>query len=99
MGYDLHITRKEFWADETGPAILKKDWDQYVNSDPEISQDTNNTEDDYLVKESGELWPIWWNPDLNEIYTKNPSESAIRKLKQIAEKLNAQVQGDDGEIY
>ena len=99
MGYDLHITRKEFWADEYGQTISKSEWDQYVVSDPDIVQDTNNTEDDYLVTDSGEVWPIWWRPDLKEIYTKNPSEAAIRKLKQIAEKLNAQVQGDDGELY
>jgi len=99
MGYEVHITKKEFWADEDGAILKKEDWNNYVNSDPEIVQDKNNSEDDYLVKDSVSEWPIFWSPDIGEIYTKNPTDLAIEKLKVIAKKLNAKVQGDDGEYY
>ena len=34
-----------------------------------------------------------------DIFTKNPDPSTIEKMISIAKKLNARVQGDDGEIY
>lgn len=33
------------------------------------------------------------------LYTINPNEDYIQKMKEIANKLNAKVQGDDGEEY
>jgi len=99
MGYDLHITKKDFWADEEGIVIQKEEWIKYVSSDPDISPDKNNTENDFLVKDGDTDWPIWYDPSLGEIYTKNPSDKAIKKLKIIANELNAKLQGDDGELY
>ena len=99
MGWELHITKKEYWADEDGPSISKSEWVKYVQSDPQIVQDSANTEDDYLFKIDTEEWPLWWNPDLGEIYTKNPNDSAIIKFKSIAKSLDAQVQDDEGELY
>jgi hypothetical protein len=37
--------------------------------------------------------------DAGEITAKNPDEPLIRKMVEIAQKLDARVQGDDGEIY
>jgi hypothetical protein len=34
MGYDVHITRKKFWADEHGLEITAEEWLQYVAGDP-----------------------------------------------------------------
>ena len=78
MGYDLHITKKEFWADENGPVLKKEEWEKYVASDPEVIRDENNSVNDYLVKDLEGDWPIWWEPDVGEIYTKNPTEAAIK---------------------
>jgi hypothetical protein len=39
MGYDLHITRKENWFDEAGPAILIEEWMNLVRDDPEMRLD------------------------------------------------------------
>ena len=33
MGYDVHITRKDDWSDEDGPAISREEWLHYVNAD------------------------------------------------------------------
>lgn len=98
-GYDIHVTRKPFWADETGAVITTAEWLAYVGSDPEIVQDAANTTDDFIVSISGESFPLWYNPQLGEVFTKNPSDNAINKLKEIARSLRAEVQGDDGERY
>ena len=99
MGWELHITKRDFWADEDGESISREDWIEYVNSDESIVRDSNNTEDDFLFRSGNEECPIWWNPDIGEIYTKNPSEATIQKFREIAAKLGATVQDDDGEIY
>lgn len=98
-GYDLHVTRKEFWANESGPKITFVEWKAYVRSDRQIARDIKNGEEDFLVSLSKETFPVWYNSELGEIYTKNPSKNAIRKFIEIAKKLKAKVQGDDGELY
>ncbi|MCO7557250.1 hypothetical protein [Metapseudomonas otitidis] len=98
-GYDLHITKKDFWADESGPCISREEWSNYVKTDNEIQRDDKNSIDDFLVSLELEKFPIWYNPELCEIYTKDPSENAINKLVKISKILGAKVQGDDGEIY
>mgnify|MGYP001544618463 CR=1 FL=1 len=39
MGYDVHITRKQHWADETGPRIELDEWLRYVEGDAEMRLD------------------------------------------------------------
>ncbi|WP_230965314.1 hypothetical protein [Burkholderia pseudomultivorans] len=39
MGYDVHITRKENWFDEDGPAIDIDEWKALVEADPEMRLD------------------------------------------------------------
>lgn len=39
MGYDVHITRKENWFDEDGPAIDIAEWKALVDADPEMRLD------------------------------------------------------------
>lgn len=98
MGYDLHITRKEYWADPEGPVISLSEWMAYLASDPEIVQDWENAgpENARFVTHPDQ-WPIWWGR--GEIYTKNPDSLVIAKLVEIANRLGARVLGDDDEIY
>lgn len=101
MGYDLHITRKKYWADEEDKgSISLSEWSAHVENDPELTQDPNNPgENNYLyLRESGN-WPLWYSPELGEINTKNPDTDVIQKLVRIANSLGAKVQGDDGELY
>jgi hypothetical protein len=39
MGDDVHITKKENWSDEHGPAISLEEWIELVESDPEMGLD------------------------------------------------------------
>lgn len=99
MGYDLHISRRRWWADDaTSDAITFADWSQYVASDPEIQPDRENEPTDFLFLAHPERpIPLWWRE--GEVYTKNPDAITIAKLVQIAKALGARVLGDDNEIY
>ncbi len=101
MGYDLHITRKDCWADEEDKSSISRDeWKAYVETDPEITLDPDNPFEDYfLYIRAEENWPLWFNPRLGNIYTKNPPTDVIEKIVTIAATLKARVQGDDQEFY
>lgn len=101
MGYDLHITRQKHWLDDdSGHHIPKETWDALVDSDPDLK-----AEQDGCV-----IWTKFsQNPqslnrtclhyDSGNIRAKNPDEVLIGKMLELAEKLGAQVQGDDSECY
>src|SRR5690606_76441 len=99
--YDLHITRKEFWADpEDERSIFISEWNAYVESDPEITQDPENLgENNYLYKRVVGNWPLWFDPELGEINTKNPESDVIKKMVRVANYFGATVHGDDDEVY
>jgi hypothetical protein len=99
MGYDLHITRRASWSDEDGLAITLAEWQQLVADDPELAFDSGTARD--TASWSGdstldEPWLMWCD---GEVRTKNPDEALIRKMIALAAQLDAQVQGDDGEVY
>ena len=61
MGYDLHITRRQFWFDEDGDAISLEEWQKYVGSDRDIETDPENPGDEnYIILTHTERWPLWW---------------------------------------
>ena len=99
MGYDLHITRAEFHATNEGCEITADEWMRYVASDLELRRSLNRGE--YFVTWSGrskypDPWLDWFG---GNIYTKNPDKAIVEKMLQIAQRLGARVQGDDGEFY
>lgn len=59
-GYDLHISRKVFWADELGPEITLKEWQEHLRIDPQ----------DFMVSIAGESFPLWYRSDIGELFTK-----------------------------
>lgn len=99
MGYDLHITRAEFWAENEGRRISREEWLRLVEEDPELAIDEQNgplfanwgpVSDDYSP---------WFDWSEGNVYTKNPDRNTVEKMLQIATLLEATVQGDDGETY
>jgi hypothetical protein len=115
MGYELHVTRREHWADTEAPDILMDEWLTYVNSDPELEL-TNGYDLKMGAETSYQDSPGFcgWNAHPTEkeansrpwfafwkgsIETKNPDAPTIRKMMKVASALGAHVQGDDGEIY
>lgn len=98
-GYDLHISRKDFWGDDFGPKITFAEWQEHLKTDPQVVRDVANGPQDFMVSIPGESFPLWYRSDLGELFTKNPTDKAILKIEEIARSLNARVQGDDGEFY
>jgi hypothetical protein len=64
-----------------------------------VKSDPLNTKNDFIVSLPGESFPLWFEPDLGELRMKDPSDKELLKLIEIAKKLHARVQGDDGEFY
>jgi hypothetical protein len=98
MGYEFHITRRPFWDDE-GPEITAEEWLQYVRGDTEL--ETITSEGPHFVLWNGpsklaEPWLDWLE---GEIYSEDADRALVDKMISIAEKLKAEVQGDDGETY
>lgn len=115
MGYDLHITRKPDWSDEDGPEISFQEWADLVEADPDLRLDgvaeatfPQGTVLRYVNpgvavwtahprgEENGLAWIIH---EGGEISVKTPDEAFIAKMVEIAGRLDARVQGDDGEYY
>lgn len=112
MGYDVHITRKEEWSDEDGPRISESEWRAYVASDPDmvitgVAEHTNlRGETIRLTQPSLTEWrghsghsPVWFSYFEGSLVVKNPDDECLAKMRQIASRLQARVQGDDGEFY
>lgn len=98
-GYDVHITRKAFWADTSGLRITLAEWRAYVQSDSQVASDSANRPTDFLVTVNGATFPLLYKSDLGELHIKDPTDEVVHKLEDIARAMRARVQGDDGELY
>jgi hypothetical protein len=102
MGYDLHITRRDDWTDRGGPTIAEAEWREVIAADPELTLDTQTR----CTTAGGEYVFAAWNGRAGalgyyagEITASDPDQPLIAKMVQVARKLGATVQGDDGEVY
>ncbi len=113
MGYDLHITRAEDWIDSKQHPILESEWLNIVHTDPTLKIDTlsysnRQTEEGTIERQHPIAWmghpdqtivsPCFWYED-GEIFRKSLDDPTLKKMIEIARKLNARVIGDDGEEY
>jgi hypothetical protein len=58
MGYELHITRREFWARRGGPDIDLQEWLDYLARDPEFRQEPSGSEGYAIYMGASEEWPF-----------------------------------------
>jgi hypothetical protein len=99
VGYDVYITRAQHWSDNEGHQIAPEEWIAVVQDDPELA----------LAEQYGPCFALWSGtskyryPWLDwydgNVFTKNPDRKIVEKMVQLAQQLNATVQGDDGEVY
>jgi hypothetical protein len=112
MGYDVHITRKQEWIDKDGLQIREDEWQAYVASDPEMviigfaeattpQGETIRVTHPLLTEWHGHSshLPIWFSYFEGNLVVKNPDKECLAKMRQIATRLKARVQGDEGEFY
>jgi hypothetical protein len=85
MGYELHITRKAAWFDEGGPVVTLDEWDKLAAGDPDLLSE--NFQGRFYSDSSG------------NIVAKNPEKPVRAKMYQMAQRLGAKLQGDEGELY
>lgn len=98
MGYDLYITRKEFHASNEGVVITPDEWLAVIQNDPELT--VNDLNHPYFAYWTGPgQYPCWLDYINGDLYSKNPTDEMVDKMVQIAKRLGARVQGDDGEEY
>ncbi|MDP1797485.1 MAG: hypothetical protein Q8K78_08395 [Planctomycetaceae bacterium] len=100
MGWEVHATRATDWINSSENPITTEEWLRVVADDPELKIDDQNSP--YFAVWSGPCsYPkgSWFDWHDGQIHTKNPDQAILGKLLEIAAKLGAVVQGDDGEIY
>lgn len=99
MGYELHITRADDWAENGGLEISASEWHQVVDADPDLHLAGYNGPHFTICDahpEDDEAWLDWID---GNVTAKNPDEHLLQKMVEIAERLGAKVQGDDAELY
>jgi hypothetical protein len=100
MGYDLHITRADDWVENERQQIEASEWHALIESDPELRLAGGYHGPHFAFwdghPEDDEAWLDWHD---GNIETKNPDDRLVRKMIEIAGRLGAKVQGDDGELY
>src|SRR5262245_12176702 len=112
MGYDFHITRREKWFSDEGLEITELEWRAVIDADAEMrlagaaehdlpSGEALRYENPNLAEWTGhpEEETIWFDYRRGSIIVKDPDEITLEKIQEIAHKLGAKVQGDDGEFY
>ena len=99
MGYDLQIVRGGDYFDNPAHQITAEEWLSYIASDPELKLAGVNGPHFVIWDGPSEYPEPWLDWQFGTIYSKNPDAPIVAKMIQIAERLCAQVRGDDGEIY
>ena len=99
MGYDFHITRAESWSENAGHEISSSEWHNLIDLDPELRLAGYNGPHFAIWDGHPEDEEAWLDWSEGNITTKNPDETLLQKMLEVAGTLDANVQGDDGEIY
>ena len=114
MAYDIHISKTKEWFESEKLPISSNELLIIINSDPELVNDTNdikstNPKTGEIIQINTRLSFKYINKTINQEYWfhligdrirfKHTDEIHIKKAKEIAGKLKAFVQGDEGEYY
>lgn len=97
MSYDIHITRAEFWAENRNAKIRLEEWINVAKGDARLEHRGDNVFAAVGFGSTGEDVPILWYA--GDVYSENPNQAVVRLMEDLAQRLGARVQGDDGEIY
>jgi hypothetical protein len=106
MGYDLHITRAVCWSESESDPISAEEWHALVDADPELQHASVGNRhfvfwighphaQERLIPDE-QAWFLWFN---GYIYTSDVDRHVLTKMLDVARRLGAAVQGDNGEWY
>ncbi|WP_046226990.1 hypothetical protein [Paenibacillus dauci] len=110
MGYNVYITRAANWYENEGTPISLQEWKDYVESDPEfemmeeIAVSLPNGSMMSYASEGMAMWvseeeEVLFDYQEGNIVVKGPEDDVIEKMKHIASRLQAKVQGEENEEY
>ena len=99
MGYNLYITRRTSWPDDTGPEISASEWLALVDRDGELDLQPENGPHFANCRRAGEPADQWLDWSEGGLFTKNPEKWLISKMIELAAELDARVLGEEGEEY
>jgi hypothetical protein len=101
VGYEIHITRKEFWSDETGPEITSKEWRALTSADSSMRPMRNGdmTWVGYSRHIPGRVEASFHLGERGDVVANRPDREMRAKMHRMAVKIDAKVQGDEGELY
>jgi hypothetical protein len=94
MGYDVYITRRKEWNDTFGDEIGPEEWMALVDDDEQL--EPVRSAGPWAARSlAGTL--IEWTD--GSVAARDPEDDEVELLLELAERLGARVQGEDGEIY
>jgi hypothetical protein len=99
VGYDLHVTRAEDWSASDESPIALDEWLALATADPELVAMPENGEGFFAFGHPDDDAGGWFDWFEGNVYTKNPDKRLLAKMLTLASRLDAKVQGDDGEPY
>jgi hypothetical protein len=104
MGYELHITRATDWLDSASNPISQQEWEAFTHSVPGLRpegwidySDLGRQPIFSWTCDDGTVVSLCWRH--GEVRVAGASDAATRSLARLAESLNANLLGDDGERY
>lgn len=110
MGYDVHITRAIKWYESKETPISLQEWKEYIENDPEfdiLEEAAISLPNGSIMSYANEGMAMWiggeeevlFDYHEGQIVVKGPDDDVIKKMKEIASRLQAKVQGDENEEY
>lgn len=99
MSYHVYITRAAFWAENEGVQIGADEWLQLVRTDPQLNLDEKNGPCFAVLAEARQQEHAWLDWSEGNVYANYPNRTLQRKMLQVAKRLGAGLQGEDGETY
>jgi hypothetical protein len=97
VSYDAHITRASEWSAASESPIPLDDWSAAASAAGLVSTRTPGYFFARGVRVDGEDASFEW--DKGEVTVQSPDHPTLLKMHELAEALDAVVQGDDGEVY
>jgi len=115
MGYEVHITRKENWFDEgpeislvewldlvgADPEMRNDGYAEAIVGGGSVLRVDDPSMSVWIAYsghlQDGNMAWMWYGQ--GNIAAKNPDVEILRKMADIARRLSAKVQGDEGEVY
>lgn len=105
MGYEYQITRAEFWPRSEENPISLEEWQALVSTDDELEQANKTEHANWLgaADEEGNRRDVYYTTvfyywSRGCIRAEPRDREAMKKMLEIAKKLKARVQGEDGEF-